>query len=64
MNLYPTRATFHVAVAGAAMVAVGVAARASVIVAFGGAVVLAILVSVLPGRYAARTPTALVLRAE
>jgi uncharacterized protein (DUF58 family) len=42
MNLYPTRATFHVAVAGAAMVAVGVAARASVIVAFGGAVVLAI----------------------
>jgi uncharacterized protein (DUF58 family) len=42
MNLYPTRATFHVAVAGAAMVAVGVAARAGVIVAFGGAVVLAI----------------------
>jgi uncharacterized protein (DUF58 family) len=44
MNLYPTRATFHVAVAGAAMVAVGVAARASVIVAFGGAVVLAVAV--------------------
>jgi uncharacterized protein (DUF58 family) len=44
VNLYPTRATFHVAVAGAAMVAVGVAARAGVIVAFGGAVVLAVAV--------------------
>jgi uncharacterized protein (DUF58 family) len=50
MNLYPTRATFHVAVAGAAMVAVGVAARAGIIVAFGGAVVLAVAV----GRFFAR----------
>ncbi len=44
MNLYPTRATFHVAVAGAAMIAVGVAARTSVVVAFGGAIILAVAI--------------------
>ncbi len=44
MNLYPTKATFHVAIAGAAMVAVGVAARGAAIVAFGGGVVLAVAI--------------------
>jgi uncharacterized protein (DUF58 family) len=42
MNLYPTKATFHVAIAGAAMVAVGIAARAAPIVAYGGGIVLAV----------------------
>jgi uncharacterized protein (DUF58 family) len=43
MQLHPTRATFQVAMAGAAMVAVGVAARASAAVAFGGAMLLAVM---------------------
>src|SRR5262245_45020325 len=42
MQLHPTRATFHVALAGAALVAVGVAARMAPVVAFGGAMVLAV----------------------
>ncbi|MBL8612253.1 MAG: DUF58 domain-containing protein [Myxococcales bacterium] len=42
MQLHPTRATFHVALAGAAMVAVGIAARVPAVIAFGGAMVLAI----------------------
>ncbi|MBX3234058.1 MAG: DUF58 domain-containing protein [Labilithrix sp.] len=42
MQLHPTRNTFQVALAGAAMVAVGVAAKVSAAVAFGGAMLLAI----------------------
>ena len=42
MQLHPTRATFQVALAGAALVAVGVAAKVSAAVAFGGAMLLAI----------------------
>lgn len=42
MQLHPTRATFQVALAGAAMVALGVAAKVSAAVAFGGAMLLAI----------------------
>ncbi len=42
MQLHPTRATFQVALAGAAMVAVGVAAKLSAAVAFGGAMLLAV----------------------
>ena len=42
MNLYPTRATFHVAMAGTAMLAAGVAMHRGPIVAFGGAMLLAI----------------------
>ncbi len=42
MQLHPTRSAFHVALAGAAMVAVGVAAREAAICAFGGAMVLAV----------------------
>ena len=44
MQLYPTRATFHVAVAGAGLVALGCAARLAPVVAFGGAMLLAIAV--------------------
>src|SRR5450755_1861813 len=44
MNLYPTKATFHVAIAGAAMVAVGIAARGAAIVAFGSGIVLAVAI--------------------
>jgi uncharacterized protein (DUF58 family) len=40
MTLYPTRTTFHVAVAGAAMVAVGIAARVPSIVMYGAGLVL------------------------
>ncbi|MBS2012117.1 MAG: DUF58 domain-containing protein [Deltaproteobacteria bacterium] len=43
MQLHPTRATFQVALAGAAMVAVGVAAKVSAAVAFGGAMLLAVV---------------------
>jgi uncharacterized protein (DUF58 family) len=43
MQLHPTRPTFLVAMAGAAMVAVGVAARASAAIAFGGAMLLAVM---------------------
>ena len=42
MQLHPTRATFQVALAGAAMVAVGVAAKVAPAVAFGGAMLLEI----------------------
>ncbi len=42
MQLHPTRATFQVALAGAAMVAVGVAAKVSAAIAFGGAMLLAV----------------------
>ena len=42
MQLYPTRPAFHVALAGAALVAVGVAAREPSLAAFGGAMVLAV----------------------
>src|SRR4051812_8563580 len=44
VNLHPTRATFHVALAGAALVALGCAARVPNIVAYGGAMVLAVAV--------------------
>jgi uncharacterized protein (DUF58 family) len=42
VQLHPTRATFQVALAGAAMVMVGVVARVSAAVAFGGAMILAV----------------------
>jgi uncharacterized protein (DUF58 family) len=42
VQLHPTRATFHVALAGAAMIMVGVAARVGPVVAWGGAMVLAV----------------------
>jgi uncharacterized protein (DUF58 family) len=42
MILYPTKATFHVAVAGAAILATGIAARASSIVGYGAGIVLAL----------------------
>ena len=42
MQLYPTRSTFHVAVAGAGLVALGSAARLAPVVAFGGAMLLAV----------------------
>ena len=42
MQLHPTRTTLHVAVAGAALVALGAAARLATVVAFGGAMLLAI----------------------
>lgn len=44
MQLYPTRATFHVAVAGAGLVALGAAARLAPVVAFGGAMLLAVAI--------------------
>lgn len=43
MQLHPTRATFQVALAGAAMVTLGVAAKASAAVAFGGAMLFAVM---------------------
>jgi uncharacterized protein (DUF58 family) len=42
MDLYPTRPTFHVAVAGAGLVALGAAARLAPVAAFGGAMLLAV----------------------
>ncbi len=42
MQLYPTRSTFHVAVAGAGLVALGCAARLAPVVGFGGAMLLAV----------------------
>jgi uncharacterized protein (DUF58 family) len=42
VQLYPTRATFHVAVAGAGLVALGAAARLAPVVGFGGAMLLAV----------------------
>jgi uncharacterized protein (DUF58 family) len=44
VQLHPTRATFHVAVAGIAMIGLGVAARLPAVLAFGGSIVLAIAV--------------------
>jgi uncharacterized protein (DUF58 family) len=42
VQLYPTRSTFHVAVAGAGLVALGAAARLAPVVAFGGAMLLSV----------------------
>jgi uncharacterized protein (DUF58 family) len=44
MHLDPTRPTLHVAVAGMALVALGAAARLAPIVAFGGAMLLAVAI--------------------
>ncbi len=44
MQLYPTRATFHVAVAGLGLVTLGATARLAPVVAFGGAMILAVAV--------------------
>ena len=44
MRLHPTKPTFHVALAGAAVVAIGIAARLAPVVAYGGAIVLAVAV--------------------
>jgi uncharacterized protein (DUF58 family) len=44
VQLHPTRATFHIAVAGAALVALGAAARVAPIAAFGGAMVIAVAI--------------------
>ena len=44
MQLHPTQTTFHVAVAGAGLVALGTAARLAPVVAFGGAMLLAVAV--------------------
>jgi uncharacterized protein (DUF58 family) len=44
VQLYPTRSTFHVAVAGAGLLALGVAERLAPVAAFGGAMVLAIAI--------------------
>lgn len=43
MNLFPTRATFHVAMAGAAMVGAGVAMHRAAPIAFGGALFLTLV---------------------
>src|SRR5688572_3956321 len=42
MQLYPTSATFHVAMAGAVMIAVGVAVRIGPAIAFGGGLLLTV----------------------
>ena len=42
VHLYPTRATLHVALAGTAMIAVGVALHRAPPAAFGGAILVAI----------------------
>ncbi|MGD0674173.1 MAG: DUF58 domain-containing protein [Polyangiaceae bacterium] len=42
MQLYPTHATFHVAVAGIGLVTLGAAARLAPVVAFGGSMLLAL----------------------
>lgn len=42
MQLYPTRSTVHVAVAGIGLVTLGAAARLPPVVAFGGAVILVV----------------------
>jgi uncharacterized protein (DUF58 family) len=44
VQLHPTRPTFHIALSGAALVALGSAARISAIVAFGGAMILAVAI--------------------
>jgi uncharacterized protein (DUF58 family) len=42
MQVHPTRTTLHVAVAGASLIALGTAARIPAVVAFGGAMLLAV----------------------
>ncbi|MBK6695154.1 MAG: DUF58 domain-containing protein [Myxococcales bacterium] len=42
MRLHPTRATFHVALAGALLLALSVATRSPSVAAFGGAMILAV----------------------
>src|SRR4029077_9227490 len=42
VQLHPTRSTFHVAIAGAGLVALGAAARLAPVVAFGGGMLLAV----------------------
>ena len=44
MQLYPTRSTFHVAVAGAGLLAFGVAERLAPVAGFGGAMLLAVAI--------------------
>jgi uncharacterized protein (DUF58 family) len=44
VQLHPTRPTLHVAVAGAALVALGATARLAPVVAFGGAMLLAVAI--------------------
>jgi uncharacterized protein (DUF58 family) len=44
VQLYPTRSTFHVAVAGAGLLALGVAERLAPVAGFGGAMLLAVAV--------------------
>src|SRR5579862_4323287 len=44
MELHPTRSTFHVAVAGAGLVALGAAERLSAVAAYGGAMLLALAI--------------------
>jgi len=44
VDIYPTRSTFHVAVAGAGLIALGGAARLAPVVAYGGAMLLAVAV--------------------
>ena len=44
MRLHPTRPTFHVALAGAAVLAAGIALRSGAAVAFGAAMILAVAV--------------------
>ena len=42
MQLYPTRSTFHVVVAGIGLITLGAAARLAPVIAFGGAMLLAV----------------------
>lgn len=44
MRLHPTRATFHVALAGALLLALAVAIRAPSLVSYGGAMILAVAI--------------------
>jgi uncharacterized protein (DUF58 family) len=44
VQLYPTRSTFHVAVAGAGLLALGVAERLAPVAGFGGAMILAVAI--------------------
>ena len=45
MQLYPTRTAAHLAIAGVVMVGVGTAAREPAIVAWGGAILLAVAIA-------------------
>ena len=42
MNIYPTRTAAHLAIGGVALFAVGIAVREAAVVAWGGAVLVAI----------------------